>query len=72
MAIGNVGRPRSAAQRDTEIVAIPVPRLFKESLEHEARARGCRSLAEFVRQQNDWPDVSRRMGPKQKEASQAK
>ncbi len=71
MAVSNLGRPRSGEMSDTEIVAIPVPAWHKQALEKEARARGCRSMAEFLRLKLDWPDVPRRMGPKPKEAKQA-
>ncbi len=70
MAVTNLGRPRSRALNNIEIVAVPVPRVFKESLEQEARTQGCRSLAQFVRLRNGWPDVTRQMGPKAKEAPQ--
>ncbi len=66
MAVSNVGRPHSGVIRETEVVAVPVPRWYKEALEQEARAQGYRSMAEFVRKQLDWPDVSRHMGPKPK------
>jgi len=71
MAVSNMGRPHSGRMRDTEIVAIPVPHWHKQALEDEARAMGFRSMAEFLRQKLDWPDVTRRMGPKPKEAHQA-
>lgn len=66
MAVTNLGRPHSREISDTEIVAIPVPRWHKQALEDEARAMGYRSMAEFMRAKLDWPDVSRRMGPKPK------
>jgi len=71
MAVGNVGRPHSGRVRATEVVAVPVPTWHKAALEDEARAMGCRSLAEFVRLKMNWPDVTRRMGPKPKEVHQA-
>ncbi len=71
MAVGNLGRPRSRPASDSDVIAIPVPTWHKQALEQEARAAGCRSLAEFVRQRNGWPDVSRQMGPKPKEPAMA-
>jgi len=49
MAVTNLGRPRNGAFRDTEVVGIPVPGWYKRTLMQEARAAGCRSLAEYVR-----------------------
>jgi len=70
MAVSSSGRPHSGVIRETEVVAVAVPRWHKIALEQEARAAGCRSMAEFVRRQMNWPDVSRHMGPKPKEAQQ--
>jgi len=61
-----LGRPRSGPIRESEVVGVPVPGWYKRTLMEEARAAGYRSLAEFVRQRNGWPDVARQMGPKQK------
>jgi len=71
MAVSNIGRPHSGRIRETEVVAVPVPRWHKIALEDEARALGCKSLSELIRLKLDWPDVSRQMGPKPKEAHQA-
>ncbi len=71
MAVSNSGRPHSGRIRETEVVAIPVPRWHKIALEDEARAAGSRSLAEWIRLQMNWPDVSRHMGPKTREVHQA-
>ncbi len=70
MAISNVGRPRTRSAGATEVVAIPVPAPFKQALEDEVRAAGCRSVAEYLRQKWGWPDVTRRMGPTPKEVHQ--
>lgn len=66
----NVGRPRSGPFRESEVVGIPVPGWHKQALMQEARAAGCRSLAEYVRTAMGWPDVTRRMGPRPKEIQQ--
>jgi len=66
MAVTNLGRPRSGKARDSAVIAIPMPRTRKEALEQEARAAGCRSMAQFLRLKLDWPEPTQH-----KEAHQA-
>jgi len=60
VAVTNLGRPHSGRVREMEILSIPVSRARKQALEGEARASGCRSMAEFIRLKLDWPENTRR------------
>jgi len=66
MAVTNLGRPPSGKVRESAVVAVPMPHARKQELEQEARAAGCRSMAQFIRLKLDWTEPTQH-----KEAHQA-